>query len=168
MRGLIQILVRNESMIWKVVGLVSAMIGLVCFGLSSTYKMSFGKLGSAGLLVYVVVVLFLWFLTWRAKRIKVQEGLRGLVVAPFFGIICLISVTHDKLLPGKSDALSIISYGCFGLVSLSMSAENELEIETGFSGFFLSMFTSQLAKIKLAFSATCHNLYSNIRKLIRL
>ena len=58
----------------------------------------------------------------------------------------------DKLVPGKSDALSIISYGSFALMSLSLSRKFELGFETGFFSFFLSMFVQQLCKINLKLS----------------
>ncbi|XP_028773793.1 uncharacterized protein LOC114730854 [Neltuma alba] len=86
--------------------------------------------------------LILW-----GKRIRVSEKFQGPVAALMFDVICLISVVNDKLVP-KSDALSIISYGSFALMSLSMSRKFELGFETGFSSFFLSLFATQLFKIK--------------------
>ena len=64
--------------IWNIVGLVSAINGMVCFGLSSTYNMSFGKLGIGGLLFYVLLCLTMWHLIMWGKRIRVPEKVQGL------------------------------------------------------------------------------------------
>ncbi|XP_028770536.1 uncharacterized protein LOC114727917 [Neltuma alba] len=135
------------STIWNFVGFVSAIAGLVCFGLSSTYKISFGKFGFGGLLVYLLVGLMVWCLILWGKRIRVSEKVQGPVAALMFDVICLISVVNDKLVLAKSDAWSIISYGSFALMSLSMSRKFELGFETGFSSFFLTLFATQLFKI---------------------
>ncbi|XP_028770570.1 IQ domain-containing protein IQM5-like [Neltuma alba] len=135
-------------MIWKFVGSLSGIAGLVCFGFSSTYKISFGKLGIGGLLLYLFVAVIIWSLILWGKRIRVSEKFQGPVAALIFDVICLISAVNEKLLPAKSDALSIISYGSFALMSLSMSRKFELGFETGFSTFFLTLFATQLFKIK--------------------
>ncbi|XP_028799258.1 IQ domain-containing protein IQM2-like [Neltuma alba] len=140
-------LVCHRAMIWKFVGSVSGIAGLVCFGFSSTYKISFGKLGIGGLLLYLFVGVIIWSLILWGKRIRVSEKFRGPVAALIFDVICLISAVNEKLLPAKSDALSIISYGSFALMSLSMSRKFELGFETGFSTFFLTLFATQLFKI---------------------
>ncbi|XP_028770573.1 uncharacterized protein LOC114727949 [Neltuma alba] len=134
-------------MIWKFAGSVSGIAGLVCFGFSPTYKISFGELGIGGLL-YLFVGVIIWSLISWGKRIRVSEKFQGPLAALMFDVICLISVANEKLVPAKSDAWSIISYGSFALMSLSMSRNFELGFETGFSTFFLTLFATQLFKIK--------------------
>ncbi|KAI9116120.1 hypothetical protein K1719_013050 [Acacia pycnantha] len=137
----------TQSTIWKFVGGVSAITGLVCFALSSSYDMSFGKLGCGGHLVYLLLCLIMLLLIVWAKRIRVSEKVQGVVAALIFVIIS-VSVVLDKYVTRKSDALSITSYGSFALMSVSLSRKFELGFETGFSAFFLQLFVSQLFKIK--------------------
>ncbi|KAI9116198.1 hypothetical protein K1719_013128 [Acacia pycnantha] len=78
--------------------------------------------------------------------IEVPKGFEGVVEPILFVVVCLISVGLDKLVPGKSDALSIISYGLFALMSACTSRKPKLGFETGFFAFFLSLFSEQLFK----------------------
>ncbi|KAK4268639.1 hypothetical protein QN277_025259 [Acacia crassicarpa] len=90
----------------------------------------------------------MWRLIVGAKRIPVSERVQGVVAALIFVVICVISVVLDKYMTGKSNALTITSYGSFALMSVSLSRKFELGFETGFSAFFLQLFASQLFKIK--------------------
>ncbi|XP_028770539.1 RING-H2 finger protein ATL20-like [Neltuma alba] len=94
----------------------------------------------------------MFYLIWRGKRIPIRERYQDQVKALIFFGICLISVLLDKLMPGKSDAWSIISYASFALMSLSSSRKSELGFETGFFSFFLSLFFEQLCKTNLKLS----------------
>ncbi|KAK4263227.1 hypothetical protein QN277_028671 [Acacia crassicarpa] len=139
----------TQSTIWKFVGGVSAITGLVCFALSSSYDMSFGELGHVSYFVLPLVCLIICLPIVVAKRIRVSERVQAVMAALIFVVICVISVLHDdKLVTRKLDALSIISYGSFALMSLSVSRNLELGFETCFSVFFLQLFASQLFKIK--------------------
>ncbi|KAK4267721.1 hypothetical protein QN277_024464 [Acacia crassicarpa] len=140
----------NKCTIWKFLGGVSAMSGLGCFGLSSTYKILFGKLGICGLLVYLLISSIMLRLIYFVKKIRVTNWRVQVVVATLLlVVICLISAELDKLVPGKSDALSIISYGLFAILSLCASRKSELGFETGFFTFFVSLFLEQIYKTSL-------------------
>ncbi|XP_028781310.1 uncharacterized protein LOC114737527 [Neltuma alba] len=133
--------------IWDFVASVSAINGLVCFALGDVYKKSFGKLGMGGLVIYLSVGLIVCMLIWLTRKIKVEEGFQVPVLSLVFGLTCLASTILDMLGSGKADVFSIISYGSFALMSLSVSRKSELGFETGFSSFFLSLFASQFPKI---------------------
>ncbi|XP_028808527.1 uncharacterized protein LOC114763093 [Neltuma alba] len=142
--------------IWDLVAVVSAINGLVCFALGDIYKKSFGKLGEVGLVIYLYVWLNVSTLIWvtqkvgkrkKTQKVEVSKGFQDLVLALTFGLTCFGSTIVDMLQTGKADVFSIISYGSFALMSLSMSRESKLGFETGFSSFFLSLFASQFPKI---------------------
>ena len=58
---------------------------------------------------YVLLSSTMLYLIWKVKRVGVAGRFQGHVKALVFIVICSISVMFDKLVPGKSDALSIIS-----------------------------------------------------------
>ncbi|XP_028808521.1 uncharacterized protein LOC114763088 [Neltuma alba] len=153
--------------IWDFVASASAVNGLVYFALGDIYKKSFGKLGKGGLVIYLSVGLIVWILIRRTQKIEVPKGLRALVVALIFGLTCLASTILDMLQTGKADVFSIISYGSFSLMSISMSRESKLGFETGFSSFFLSLFASQFPKINRLLSPIAIVLCSVIFYLFR-
>ncbi|KAI9089497.1 hypothetical protein K1719_029102 [Acacia pycnantha] len=126
----------NASTIRNYLGGASFVSGLICFTYGSTYDRLFGKLGFGGLIVYLGISLSIFYLIWGFKRIRVPERFQVVVETILSVAIYVISVGLDKLVPGKSDAWSIISYGLFALMSVSTSRKSELGFKTGFFSFF--------------------------------
>lgn len=149
MRDLIWRLFHHQSKFWNFMGSLSAITGLVCFALSSTFKKLFGEWDFLHFLIYLSVSSVILLIALLARRIRVSGNflLKGHMVLFNFGLTCLYSVVRDKTLTGKPDALSTISYGSFALMSLSMSRKFELGFETGLFSFFLACFSVQLIEI---------------------
>ncbi|XP_061365189.1 uncharacterized protein LOC133308569 [Gastrolobium bilobum] len=141
----------NQKKLWRVVGFMSSIVGLLCYALSSSFKHLFGELNFLKIILYTVVSfiisnMMLFLKKWKLSRSFLQKAHVGVLVLL---LTSLYSFEIDKAVNGKPDLLSLISSAAFALMSLCLSKQINLGFETDLLNFFLGCLTVQLMKINL-------------------
>ncbi|XP_061370439.1 uncharacterized protein LOC133313126 [Gastrolobium bilobum] len=141
----------THSKLWRIVGILSSVVALVCYALSSSFNYLFGKWNVLKMVLYVVVSCSVCGVMLFATRWQVSRNtlMKAHVVFLALIITSLYSFFYDKAVNGKPDILSLISSGAFALMSLSFSRQTDLGFEVGVCNFFLGCLTVQLTKINL-------------------
>ncbi|KAF7816183.1 Calmodulin-binding transcription activator 5 [Senna tora] len=144
-------LLMQPPMLWKCVGFVSSVIGLVSYALSSSFTHLFGEWNLLKILIYAGFSLIICSIMLFAKKRQLSRSflLKSHVGFLVLMLASLYSSFYDKSMNGKPDVLSLISSGAFALMSLSLSRQIELGFEVGVSNFFAGCLTVQLMKINL-------------------
>ncbi|KAF7833618.1 TMV resistance protein N-like [Senna tora] len=149
--------------LWRIVGLVSSLIGEIAYGLSSSFKHLCGEWKWWKIIVYSLlsfmicsVVLFVRRARQRWKTLLVKAHVAFVILMAS----SLYSYVYDKFMSGKSNAIDLISSGAFALMSLSLSRLSEPGFEAGVFNFLLGFLTQQLMKnnfvLVLAAAGVCY------------
>ncbi|KAK7314895.1 hypothetical protein VNO77_33425 [Canavalia gladiata] len=139
-------------MMWRLVGLASSVVGLLCFALSPSFHRLIGgwnrfKFTLYGLfsLVICAMVLFARQSSFSRQHVQLKAYLG-------FAILMMISVYsyfYDKAMSGKPEILSLVSNAAFALMTLCLSKLIKFGFEMGIFCYFLGCFTIQLVAIDL-------------------
>ncbi|KAJ1437545.1 Exocyst complex component Exo70 [Sesbania bispinosa] len=140
-----------QSEVWRFIGFGSAVVGLLCYALSSSFNHIFGQWTLLKIFLYNVFsftlcLMILFAKTWqrsRSLRFKAHSALLVLTITSVY------SFFSDKVMNGKPDAYSLISSGAFATMSLSLSRQTQCGFEADVLYFFLGCLIVQLMKIKL-------------------
>jgi len=140
-----------QTKVWRFVAFVSAVVGLLCYALSSFFIHLFGnwiwlKIFLYGVFCFITCFLILRAMVWnhsRSFRFQVQFAFLVLTSTSVY------SFFSDKMMNGKPDAYSLISSTSFAIMSLSLSRQTQCGFEVGLLYFFLRCLIVQLIKIKL-------------------
>ncbi|KAK2430436.1 exocyst complex component EXO70B1 [Trifolium repens] len=137
--------------VWRVVGFTSAVVGLVCYALSSSFNHLFGNWNLLKIFLYCVFCFIICLLILLAMIWNHLRSLRFQVQFPFLVLITtsVYSFFSDKMMNGKPDAYSLISSAAFSIMSLSFSRQTQCGFEVDLLYFFLGSLIVQLMKIKL-------------------
>ncbi|KAJ1437534.1 hypothetical protein SESBI_03526 [Sesbania bispinosa] len=144
----------RQKKLWRVVGFISSVFGLICYALSSSFKHLFGEWNIFKIIVYTVVSFIisstmLFLKKWKLSRsfmLKAHSGVLVLLLTSFYSFV------SDKEVNGKPDLLSLISCAAFALMSVCLSRQIDLGFGADLLNFFLGCFTVQLMKINLMLS----------------
>jgi len=138
-------------MAWRVVGLMSSVVGLLCYALSPSFNRLIGKWNPFKVFLYVVSSLFIFTTVLFAKQSSLSTKHAQLIkTCAIFAVLMIISVysfVYDRAVNGKPDILSVVSNAAFALVSLSLHRLFKLKSEMGIFSYFLCCFTVQLLTI---------------------
>jgi len=140
-----------QPKVWRFVGFVSAVVGLLCYALSSSFNYLFGKWNLLKIILYSVFSLIISLMVFFAKIWQHSRSLRFKAHAAFLvlTITSIYSFYFDKVMNGKPDAYSLFSCAAFSIMSVSLSSQIQCGFEVDLMYFFLGFLIVQLIKIKL-------------------
>ncbi|XP_045828936.1 exocyst complex component EXO70B1-like [Trifolium pratense] len=140
-----------QPKLWRFVGFVSSIVGLLCYGLSSSFNYLFGDWNLLKIFLYSVFSLIISLIILFAKTWQHSTSLRFKAHAAFLvlTITSLYSFFFDKVMNGKPDAYSLLSCAAFAIMLLSLSRKTQCGFEVDLLYFFLGCLIVQLMKIKL-------------------
>ncbi|RDX83109.1 Scarecrow-like transcription factor PAT1, partial [Mucuna pruriens] len=143
----------TQAQIWRFVCLTSSVIGLICYGLSSSFILLFGNWNLLKILSYSVFSFAICLAVWFAKVCQHSHSMNLICKAHLSVMVLTVtsvySFFYDKQVNTKPDAFSLISCASFAIMSLSLSTQIHLGFEVDLLYFFLGCFILQLMKIKL-------------------
>ncbi|XP_045832135.1 exocyst complex component EXO70B1-like [Trifolium pratense] len=148
------ILIRRWLMhtkVWRFVAFVSAVVGLVCYALSSSFNHLFGNWNLWKIILYTIFGFIISFMILYANLWNRSRSLRFKAHTAFL-VLTITSVYtffFDKVVNGKPDAYSLISCAAFSIMSMSLSRQSQCGFEVDLLYFFLGCLTVLLMKIKL-------------------
>jgi hypothetical protein len=140
-----------QPKLWRFIGFSSAVIGLLCYALSSSFNYLFGDWNLLKIFLYSIFSFIICMAILFAKVWQHSTSLRFKAHTAFLvlTITSLYSFFFDKVMNGKPDAYSLISCAAFAIMSLSLSRQNQCGFEVDLLYFFLGFLLVQLMKIKL-------------------
>jgi hypothetical protein len=116
--------VMTETATWRAVGLMSSLVGLLCYTLSPSFDRLIGRWEPFKVFLYIVLSLALLTTILFAKQLSLSTGIGHLKrTCTVFAVVMIISVYsffYDRAVDGKPDILSVVSNAAFALVSLSL------------------------------------------------
>jgi len=130
-----------QAKVWRFVGFGSAVVGLLCYALSSSFNYLFGEWNLLKIFLYGV---FSFIIRRHSRSLRFKAHTAYLVLT----ITSLYSFFFDKVKNGKPDAYSIISCASFAIMSLGLSRQTQCGFEVDLLYFFLGCLIVQLMKIK--------------------
>ena len=141
----------KKPQLWRFMGFVSSVIGLICYALSSPFKHIFGEWKFWKILLYslasfIICIMVLYAKKWRLSRsfmLKAHVGFLVLMLTSVYSFFC------DRGVNGKPDVLGLISCTAFAMMSFSLSRQIDMGFEVDLLNFFLGCLTIQLMKINL-------------------
>ncbi|XP_045829001.1 uncharacterized protein LOC123920744 isoform X1 [Trifolium pratense] len=137
--------------LWRFIGFASAVVGLLCYALSSSFNYLFGEWNLLKIFLYSVFSFIICLVILFAKLFQHSRSLRFKAHTAFLvlTITSVYSFFFDKVMNGKPDAYSLISCAAFSIMSLSLSRQTQCGFEIDLLYFFLGCLIVQLMKIKL-------------------
>ncbi|KAL2317417.1 hypothetical protein Fmac_031293 [Flemingia macrophylla] len=138
--------------VWRFVGFVSTVVGLLCYAPSSSFHYLFGEWNLLKILLYTVFSLFICFWSLFAKVCQHSTSIRFKAHSAFLvlTITSVYSYFADKVVNGKPDAFSLISCAAFVIMSFSLSRQTQCGFEVDLFYFFTGCFIVLLMKINVA------------------
>ncbi|KAJ1437550.1 Exocyst complex component Exo70 [Sesbania bispinosa] len=139
-----------QSEVWRFIGFGSAVVGLFCYALSSSFNHLFGNWNLFKIFLYSVFSFIICLMVLFAKIWQHSRSLRFKANWAFMvlTITSVYSFFSDKVMNGKPDAYSLIFCAAFAIMSLSLSRQTECGFEVDFLYFFLGCLIVQLMKIR--------------------
>ncbi|XP_012568456.1 exocyst complex component EXO70B1-like [Cicer arietinum] len=140
-----------QTTVWKYLGFTSAVVGLVCYALSSSFNHLFGNWNLLKIFLYsvfcfIICLLILSAMIWKnhSRRLRFRVQFAFLVLT----LTSVYSFFSDRVMNGKPDSYSLISSAAFAIMSLSLSRQTQCGFEVDLLYFFLGCLIVQLMKIK--------------------
>ncbi|RDY07257.1 Calmodulin-binding transcription activator 5, partial [Mucuna pruriens] len=141
----------KQPLLWRCIGFLSSITGLLSYALSSSFKHLFGEWNLLKIILYGVWSIIMCSVVLLAKKWKLSRSLT-LKARVGFLVLMLTSVYsffYDKAVNGKPDVLGLISCASFAFMSFSLSRQIDLGFEVDLLNFFLGCLMVQLMKINL-------------------
>ena len=132
---------------WRLVGLVSSVVGLLCYAQSPSFNRLIGKWNTLKFFLYGVFSLAIFTTMLFVKQFSPSTRYAHIKTYTSFAVLMIISVYsfyYDKALNGKPEILSIGSNAAFALMSLSLSKLIRFGFEIGIFAYFLGCLVVQL------------------------
>lgn len=140
---------------WRLVGLISSVVGLLCYALSPSFNRLIGRWEPFKFFLYGVLSLAILTTICFAKRSSLSTQHTQLKkTCTIFAVLMIISVYsffYDRAVNGKPDILSVVSNAAFALLSVSLHMLFKFKSEFGMFSYFLCCFTIQLLTINWMF-----------------
>jgi len=139
----------NANIMWRLVGIVSSVIGLLCYALSPSFNRLFGRWNILKFFLYgafsLVILTIILFTKQFSVSPSTQYGqLKMYISFAVLIIISVYSIYYDKAVNGKPGILNLVSNAAFALMSLSLSKLLKFGFEMGIFPYFLGCFAIQL------------------------
>ncbi|KAE9606026.1 hypothetical protein Lal_00024704 [Lupinus albus] len=140
-----------QQQVWRFMGFVSAVIGLLCYSLSSSFNHLFGSWNSLKIFLYLCFSFIICFITLFAKLWQFSSSV---LFKARLSVLVLIATSvysffYDKAMNAKPDAYILISCVAFAVMSFSLSKQTHFGFEVDLLYFFLGCIILQLMKINL-------------------
>ena len=138
----------HDERTWRVVSLMSSVVGLLSYALSPSFNRLIGRWKHFKIFLYAVLSLAILYTILFAKKIPIPTRYE-LKSYTSFAVLVIISISmypffYDKAVDGKPEVLSIVSNAAFALLSLSLQKLIKFEFEFGMFTYFLGCFAFQL------------------------
>lgn len=151
-QGILQIshTVFQAETAWRLVGLMSIVVGLLCYALSPSFNRLYGRWKPFKFFLYGSLSLAIFSTILFARKTSISTQHVKLKTFTSFAVLLIISVYsffYDKAVNGKPEILSVVSNAAFALVSLSLHKLINFGFEFGVFTYFLGCFTVQLFTI---------------------
>ncbi|KAJ1386709.1 putative transmembrane protein [Sesbania bispinosa] len=140
----------QAKMMWRLVGFVSSVVGLLCYALSPSFNRLIGGWNIFKLFLYVVLSLVVCATILFAKQSSLLTQHVQLQMCMSSAVLIIISVYsffYDKAVSGRPETLSLVSNAAFALVSLSLSRLIQFRFDMGIFSYFVGCLTIQLVTI---------------------
>ncbi|KHN19141.1 hypothetical protein glysoja_045792 [Glycine soja] len=107
----------KKEAVWRYVGFVSTIVGLLCYGLSSSFNSLFGEWSLLKIFLYSVFSLFICLSSLFPKVWQYSTSLRLKAHLAFLvlTVTSVYSYFADKVVNRKPDAYSLISSAAFAI-----------------------------------------------------
>lgn len=135
---------------WRLVGLLSSVVGLSCHAQSPSFNRLIGGWNPFKFFVYGVLSLVIFITILYAKHRSLSTSHARLKTYMCFAVLMIISVysyLYDRAVNGKPEIRSLLANAAFAMVSLSLSKLFKFGFEMGTFSYFLTFFTVQLLTI---------------------
>ncbi|KAL5102296.1 hypothetical protein RYX36_006623 [Vicia faba] len=131
--------------------LLCAVVGLLCYALSSSFNRLFGNWNLFKIILYTLFSFIISLMILYANIWKSSSSLRFKAHTAFLvlTITSVYSFFFDKVVNGKPDSYSLVSCASFAIMSLSLSGRTHCGVEIDLLYFFLGCLIVQLMKISL-------------------
>ncbi|XP_058771089.1 disease resistance protein Roq1-like [Vicia villosa] len=148
-RVMLQVSVRvlQAEATWRLVGLVSSVVGLLCYALSPSFNRLIGGWNSFKGVLYAVfsLVIITTILFGKESSLSTQYvQYKAYMKFAVLMIISLYSFFYDNAVSGKPEIRSVVSNAAFALMSLSLSKLVKFGFEIGMFSYFLGCLVIQL------------------------
>jgi len=156
--GWMQTFILNQILRWlkkpkvvRLVCLVSSVVGLFCYALSSSFNHLLGSWSWWKMLLYILFssITCLAVLFTPARSSSSSHRLEFHFAFLVLTVTSLYSFLFDNVVKGKPDAYSLISCAAFATMSLGLSNLTQFGFQIDLLYFFCGGLTVQLMKIKL-------------------
>ncbi|RDX58301.1 Exocyst complex component EXO70B1, partial [Mucuna pruriens] len=139
-----------QPKVWRFVCLVSSVVGLLCYALSSPFNDLFGKWSWWKILLYIV---FSFNICLAVLFAKARDGSTNFRLEAHTAFLVLVissvySFFVDKVVKGRPDAYSLVSCAAFAIMSLGLSRLTHFGFEIDLLYFFSGLLIVQFMKIK--------------------
>ncbi|XP_061365113.1 uncharacterized protein LOC133308500 [Gastrolobium bilobum] len=141
----------TQPTVWRFVGVVSSVVGFLCFGLSSSFPYMFGKWIWWKISVYGIfgIIICLVLLLAKERQRQTSPWHKAHFAFSVFSIICVYTFFWDKVVKVRPDAHIVISSTAFAIMSFVLSRLSHSGVEIDLVNFFCGNLIAQLMKIKL-------------------
>jgi len=137
----------NANIMWRLVGIVSSVVALLCNAQSPTFNRLIGKWNTLKFFLYRVFSFVIFTAMLFVKQFSPSRRYGRIKTYMNFTVLMIISVYsfyYDKAVNGKPEILSIVSNAAFALMSLSLTKLIKFGFEIGIFAYFLGCLTVQL------------------------
>ncbi|KAK7276064.1 hypothetical protein RIF29_17196 [Crotalaria pallida] len=141
-----------QTVVWRFVGFVSSVVGLLCYALSSSFNNLFGHWNFFKIFLYFIFSFIVIFMTLFAKVWQFSTSstlLKTRMAVLVLKTTTVYSFFYDKAVNGKPDVYIVISCVAFAFMSLSLSKQTQCGCEVDLLNFFLGCLILLLMKISL-------------------
>ncbi|KAK7251326.1 hypothetical protein RIF29_34412 [Crotalaria pallida] len=141
--------VEDDTILWRFVGFVSSIVGLLCYALSPSFTRLIRGWNPLKLGLYVVLAYIIWAIILLAKQrpFSWKSKLTTMVGFVIFMLSNAYSFYFDKVMSGKPDILSMVSNVAFALMAVSFSKVFKIGSDFGVLSCFLALLAAQLMTI---------------------
>ncbi|XP_061365070.1 exocyst complex component EXO70B1-like isoform X2 [Gastrolobium bilobum] len=141
----------TQAKLWRIVGLVSSVIGMLCYAWSLSSKNVDGKYHVLKISLYGVVSFTIICVMLFARKVRFSNNFLLVALVEVFALMLtsLYNFFSDKDLDKTLDVFSLISNGSFALVLLSIMKQIDLPFEAELLNFYLGCLVTQLMNINL-------------------
>ncbi|KAL5095723.1 hypothetical protein RYX36_000050 [Vicia faba] len=139
--------VLQAEVTWRLVGLVSSVVGLLCYALSPSFNQLIGGWNSFKIVLYAMFSLIIGATILFGKKSSLSVRYVEYKTYMKFAVLMIVSVYsfyYDNAVAGKPELLSLVSNAALALMSLSLSRLVKLGFEIGIFSYFLGCLVIQL------------------------
>lgn len=139
--------VSSGNAFWRLVGLVSSVVGLSCYAQSPSFNRLIGRWNIFKISLYGLFSFAIFTTILFVKQFSPSTRYAHIKTYTSFAVLMIISVYsfyYDKAVNGKPEILNLLSNAAFALISLSLSKLIRFGFEIGIFAYFPGCLAVQL------------------------